>query len=282
MEISVKKARPISLEILVIAIGTFITAFAFNMLIIPAKLLSGGLTGISQFINHFIPINIGIFYFILNIPLMIIGYQHLGKKFSLYTIFSISLLSLFLYIIPIKHIWTDNILLCAIFGGIVSSIGGGIVLRMGGSQGGLDILSRVISKYKNVSVGKASLIFNLVIIVISGFIFSSEVALYTIISIFASMKTYDVILNHVNRISVLVITEKGQEVSEVINEKMHRGTTFWNASGGYTHKDKTVLFCVIVEGEFPQFKKIVESIDSNSFVTVISTQNVIGRFNQIW
>lgn len=282
METPERKSQPVYIELIVMAIGCFISAFGYNALVIPAHLLSGGLTGISQIIHHFVPVNVGIFYLILNIPLLFLGYKYLGKKFSLYTIYGTVLLSFFLYVIPIKHIWTDNTLLSAVFGGIITSFGTGIVLRMGGSQGGLDIISRIISKHKNISVGKANLLMNVVIIIISGFIFNSEIALYTIVFIFTSMRTSDVILSHVNRISVLIVTDKGNEVSQEINDLMHRGTTVWNANGGYTHKDKIVLFCVLVEGELTQLQTIVKAVDPSAFVSIISTQNVIGRFKHVW
>lgn len=277
-----KKSTSVFLDLLIIIAGTFITAVSLNMLTIPAGLLAGGLTGIAQFIHHFSSINVGVFYFILNIPLMIAAFKYLGLKFSLYTILSITLVSTFLYILPLQHLWTDNILLSAIFGGVLNGVGCGIVLRRGGSQGGLDILSRIIAKYSNVSVGKANLVVNVIIVIASGFIFDSEIALYTIVSMFASMKTYEVILNHVNRVSVLIITNKGEEVNKKINIGLHRGTTMWDANGGYTHEGKTVLLCVIVKAEVPQLKKIVKNTDPHSFVTVISTQNVIGRFHQVW
>ncbi|HWI49458.1 MAG TPA: YitT family protein [Rummeliibacillus sp.] len=280
--IAQKKDVPIYFEVVCVILGTLISAFALNMIIIPAGLLSGGVTGISQIIKHFIPINVGYFYFILNIPLMILGYKFLGKKFSIYTILSITLVSVFLVFIPIRPILTNNILLSAIFGGVINMIGSAIVLRFGGSQGGLDIPSRIIAKYKNISVGKINLIINLVIVTISGFIFGSEIALYTIISMTFSMKTSDLILNHVNRITLLIITDKGDEVAELITHDIHRGTTSWQASGGYTHKEKTVLFCVIVKGELAQLKDIVKKADPHAFVSVITTQNVIGRFHQIW
>ena len=275
-------ASTIVLDLFIIVLGTLLTAFALNRLTIPAGLLAGGVTGISQFLHHFIPINIGIFLFVLNIPILILGYKFLGKKFSLYTIFATSLLALFILIIPVEPIWTDSILLAAIFGGVLNAVGCGLVLRHGGSQGGLDVLSRVIAKYKNITIGKANLIFNGCIVTASGFIFGSEVALYTIISIFCSMKTYNIILNHVDRMSLLIITDKGHEVSDAITNYLHRGTTMWDASGGYTHQDKTVLYCVIMKGEMQQFRKIVKTIDPKSFVSIISTQNVLGRFNQIW
>lgn len=270
------------IDLLIIILGGFLTAFSFNKLIIPAGLLSGGLTGISQIINHFTSINLGVLYFAFNVPLLILGYIQLGKRFSLYTIFSTSVLSTFLYLIPIGEIWTDDILISAIFGGIFASSGAGLVLRRGGSQGGLDILSRVIAKYKNITVGKTNLLINIIIMIISGFIFGSEIVLYTIILIFMSMKTYEVILNHVNHVSLLIITDKGEDVSRAINKELHRGTTSWNGNGGYTHLEKTILFCVIMEGELAQLKKIVKTEDPKSFVSVISTQSVVGRFHQIW
>lgn len=282
MLIKERKSTSICLDFLMIIVGTVISAVALNMLTRPAGLLSGGLTGISQFINHFFPINVGVFYFILNIPLLILGYKYLGTKFSIYTIFSTTLLSVFLYFVPVQHLWTNNTLLEAIFGGTLSGIGSGIVLRRGGSQGGLDILSRIIAKYSNISVGKAGLAVNICIILATGFIFNSEIALYTIISMVVSMKMYEVILNNVNRVSVLIITNKGEEVSRELNEDLHRGTTMWHANGGYTHEDKTVLLCVTVIGELSRLKKIVKDSDPQSFVSIISTQNVIGRFHQVW
>lgn len=277
-----KKKRPIYVEVVVIILGTLISAFGLNMLVIPAGLLSGGLTGIGQFINHFIPVNVGILYFILNIPLMILGYIHLGKKFSIYSVFSIILLSISLLFIPIKAIWTDNIMLSAIFGGAIVAFGAAIVLKFGGSQGGMDIVGRIISKYKNITVGKISLIINFFIVVASGFISGSEIALYTIVSMIISMKVFDMTLNQVNRVTLLVITEEGEEVSESINANFRRGSTTWEAVGGYTKKEKSVLFSVITEGELPQFKKLIKEIDKNAFITVISTQNVIGKFNKVW
>lgn len=272
----------IAMDLLIITAGTMTSAFALNQLTIPAGLLSGGVTGISQFTNYFIPVNVGIFYFLLNIPLLILGYKQLGKKFSIYTIIATVQLSTFLLIIPVQPIWTDNILLSAIFGGVLNSLGCGLVLRRGGSQGGLDVVSRVISKHKNITVGKANLIFNGVIVTASGFIFGSEIALYTIISMFSSMKTYNLVLNHVDRMSLLIITEKGEEVNEAINKEMHRGTTMWDAAGGFTHHSKTVLLCVIMKGEMQQLKKIVRTVDPQAFISINNAQNVIGRFHTIW
>lgn len=282
MSIAETKPTTIVIDLLTIIIGTAISAVALNMLTIPSGLLAGGFTGIAQFIHHFIPMNVGVFYFVLNIPFLLLAYKLLGSKFSIYTIFATILLSTFLYLFPVQHLWTDNVLLGALFGGVLNGVGCGIVLRRGGSQGGLDIISRIVSKYSNVSIGKANLSVNILIVIASGFIFGSEIALFTIISMVATMKTYEIVLNHVNRVSVLIITNKGEDVSHEINVGIGRGTTMWDAMGGYTHEEKTVLFCVTVIAELPKLKKIVKQADPKAFVSVVSTQNVIGRFHQIW
>lgn len=270
------------LDLLFIILGTGISAFSLNMVIIPADILTSGVTGIAQIIHHFIPISIGLLFLILNIPLLYIGYRYLGKRFSIYTIISTVLLSIFLSIIPVNHIWTENILLSAIFGGVINSIGCGLVLRRGGSQGGMDVLSRVLAKYKNITIGKSNLIFNGCIIVISGFIFGSEIALYTIIYLFVSMRTYDMILNHVNRMTLIIVSEKGEDIGEAIMNGLKRGVTFWNSNGGYTLQNKKVVLCVINKGELQQIRKIVRTTDPKAFVTILDTKNVIGRFHDIW
>jgi uncharacterized membrane-anchored protein YitT (DUF2179 family) len=281
---SAKAARIVTVivDLVIIILGTLLTAFALNKFTIPTGLLAGGVPGTAQIIHYFIPIKVGIIVLLLNIPILIIGYKFLGRKFSIYTIISSILLGIFLYMIPVGTIWTDNILLNAIFGGGFNAIGCCLVLRRGGSQGGMDVISRVLAKHKNISVGKGNLIFNGCIVATSGMIYGAEIALYTIISIFCSMKTYEVVLNHVDRMSLIIVTDKGQEISDAINRDIHRGTTLWNANGGYSHKEKTVLFCVIMKGEMNELKKIVKAIDPSSFVNVISTENVIGRFHQIW
>lgn len=270
------------LDLLFIILGTGISAFSLNMVIIPADILTSGVTGIAQIIHHFIPISVGLLFLILNIPLLYIGYRYLGKRFSIYTIISTVLLSIFLSIIPVNHIWTENILLSAIFGGVINSIGCGLVLRRGGSQGGMDVLSRVLAKYKNITIGKSNLIFNGCIIVISGFIFGSEIALYTIIYLFVSMRTYDMILNHVNRMTLIIVSEKGEDIGEAIMNGLKRGITFWNSNGGYTLQNKKVVLCVINKGELQQIRKIVRTTDPKAFVTILDTKNVIGRFHDIW
>lgn len=266
----------------IVTLGTLISAFALNWMIIPAGLLSGGVTGIAQLINEVLPLNVAAFYFILNVPILVVGYFYLGKRFVVYSVYGVLLLTALLGIIPVKQFFTDDLLLNAIFGGAISAFGSGIVLRSGGSQGGMDVISRAIATKKDISVGKISLIINAIIVIISSFAFGYEIALFTILSMIVTMYVYDAVLNHVNRVSVLVITDKTEDVSHIINERLVRGTTIWNAYGGYTHAEKSVIYCVITNSQLNYFRGIVKDADPQAFITVIETRSVFGKFNKVW
>ena len=270
------------ISFLIITLGTTITAFALNAMIIPATLLSGGLTGIAQLINVPVPVNVGLFYFILNVPVLILGYFFLGKRFVYYSIYGVILLTVLLAFIPVNAYITDDVLLNAIFGGAISAFGSGVVLRVGGSQGGMDVVSRVVASKKDISVGKFSLLINALIVLISSFIFGFEIALYTIISMFVSMMVYEVVLHHVNKVSVLVITDKTDAISSLINERIVRGTTIWNGYGGYTKDEKSIIYCVITHSQLSYFKRMIKEVDEKAFVTVIETKSVFGKFNRVW
>lgn len=270
------------MDFLIVTVGTVISAFALNWMIIPASLLSGGITGIAQIIHHFVNINVATFYFILNVPILVVSYFYLGKKFVFLSIYGVVLISVLLGVIPVHMVFTDDVMLNAIFGGVISAFGSGIVLRAGGSQGGMDVVSRVIATKKDVSVGKISLLINVVIVIISSFIYNFEIALFTIVSMFVSMMVYEVVLNHVNRVSVLVITNNTETISHIINEKLVRGTTIWNGYGGYTKEEKSIIYCVITNSQLNNFKRIVKEADEKAFVTVIETRSVIGKFNKVW
>lgn len=270
------------LEIFAIIVGSLITAFGINEFILPVHLMSGGLTGICIILYHFFGWKVGTQYFLFNIPLLILGYKYIGRKFSCYTLLAVISLSTFLNVIHIQKFFTSDTLLCAIFGGIVTSAGGAIVLRAGGSSGGLDIVARIVAKFKNVPIGKFSLVVNGLIVLASAYLYEVQTALYTLISIFTGSKTYETLLHHVDRITVMIITSKGDEVSQTITQAMGRGVTKWEASGAYTHSSKQVLLCVIVNVQLAELRQLVSSQDGEAFITVLPTQNVIGKFAQVW
>lgn len=269
-------------EVFGITLGTFISAVGINALIVPGQLLTSGVTGVAILLNHFVPVSLALIFILLNIPLLILSFFQIGLKFSVYTVYSAALLSVFLSVIHFHHFPTHSILLDSIFGGILSGGGCAIVLRLGGSQGGLDIVTRVVAKHRNVTVANLSLVLNAVIVLLSVFLFDIQIAMYTLISIFASSKAYAVLLNHIGRISVIIITEHGEKVAHAITANMIRGVTSWDATGTYTNHAKNVLLCVTTNVQLAPLKTIVLENDPQAFISVMPTQNIIGNFQQIW
>ncbi|MFI8494706.1 YitT family protein [Peribacillus butanolivorans] len=272
----------IVIEILSIIFGSLLIAIGANTLLIPANLLSGGVIGICMILYHFFHWSVGVQYFIYNIPLLILGYIHLGKKFILYTILAVISDTIFLHFIPIRLMWTDNIILASIFGGIISFAGGAIMLRVGGSNGGLDVLGRIIAKHKNLSIAKFGLIVNLIIVAISAVIFDVQAAMFTILSLYVGAKTYESLLNMAERSSVIIVTDKGEEISEALNQAFHRGVTSWDALGAYSHSEKQVILCVIVNIQWSELCQTVQSIDDHAFISAMPAQKVIGNFKNVW
>lgn len=265
-------------ELFFIAIGCLIEAVGAKQLTMPAHLMFSGVTGIGMLLQHILPffVAIGVITLLLNIPLLIAGYWLVGKKFAIYSGISVVLLSLMLDLIPFR-VWTTDHLLSAIFGGLMSGVGGALVLRFGGSTG-LDILARIVAEHKNISIGRFSLVMDGAIILAAAYLFDLETAMYTLVSIFVGAKTYDVLLNHMGRITVMIITDKGDKMAEQIIRSMRRGVTKWEASGAYTNSGKQVLMCVIVNVQFSELEEIVYSVDQQAFLAVLPTQQVVGRF----
>lgn len=262
--------------------GCFLFALGTNQFLAPAELLAGGLGGVCVIFYHLFGWPIGIQYFLFNIPLLVLGYIHIGKKFILYTIFSVIISSVFLEWIAIQAVWTNNTLLNAIFGAIVSGIGAALILRLGGSVGGLDILSRVVAKYYNISIGNFGLIFSASIVIVSAYLFNLDAAMFTILSFFVGTKTYDAILHIAQRNTIMIITNHGEAVSTQLNKTLSRGVTSWNAMGVYSHTDLSVLLCVIVNGEWAELLRVVKNIDSEAFVISLPTQKINGNFHVNW
>lgn len=279
---NVARKYQITYELSGITLGCFLFAFGTNCLLTPSSLLAGGLGGVCAIFYHLFEWPMGIQYFVYNIPLLFLGYIHVGKKFIIYTVFSVIVSSLFLEWIPVRLIWTKDILLCCIYGAIISGSGAAIILRLGGSVGGLDILSRVIAKYTNFSIGKSGLIFSASIVTISALIFDIQLAMYTILSFFVGTKTYDAILNIAEKNVIIIVTNEGEELASLLTAKLNREVNSWKDICVYSEKKKTVLLCLIIELEWMEVTHAVKSIDPGAVILSLPTKKTFGKFNLKW
>ena len=259
--------------------GIIIFVIGMNSILIPNKLLGAGVSGVAMIIHYLFPsTDVGITYFLLNIPLILIGWFSISKRFMLYTVFGMAFFSLTAALLKTPPVLLENPILVAVFGGVVCGAGAGIVLRSLGSAGGVDILAIYANKQFGLRPGLTSFFVNGLIILTGAHFFSLEIALYSLIYVFTSSKALDAVLTGFNqRLSTIIISDKYQEIAKEIFEKINRGATFLQAQGAYSGNPKEVIFTITTLTELPKLKNVIFSIDPKAFVVVNSTLEVIGQ-----
>ena len=262
---------------IIIIIGSIIFAAGLEFFLIPNKILDGGVIGISMIFQHYLNIPLGTFIVLFNIPFLYLGYKQIGKGFTISSIFGIIILSIMTLIFhPFPPLVTDPFLAC-IFGGIILGIGVGLVIRNGGTLDGSEMFSIFVTKNLPISVGEMVLSINIVIFIISGFIFSWEPALYSMISHFIAAKVMDIVIEGLNDSkSIMIITKEYENISHDIQTKLGRGVTLLHAEGGYSGEDTKVIYCVITRIEESLLKNIVVSNDKNAFLSIGNIAEVSG------
>lgn len=266
-------------QMIVIGLCSMLFGFAFNTFLIPHQLTSGGVTGIAFFIHHFLHMNTGWIILLINIPLFLLGLKYLGKKFILFTGYAVIVLSLSMKFIPIHPI-SDDILLSSIIGGALYGIAVGILIRLGGSTGGTDIISLTLSKKRNMQVGFLNTCMNLIVVGISGLIFGWNITLYTIIAIYVAGRAVDMVYTTQNKLTLTIVTDKYEELTDALIHLHARGVTVTDAEGAYTHKPKKVLTTVITKYELSETKHTIRKVDQKAFVNIMQTMEVMGHFRR--
>lgn len=273
-----QKSKILTKEICMIILGSFIYSFAINYFFVANKLAEGGVAGISLMLHYLFHFEVSTVYIILNIPLVIVGFKFLGRDFILKTILSIILVTFFLKYTSKFGTLMDDVLLGSLFGGVMSGLGLGLVFMSGGSTGGIDILARIMTRYKGIPVGKALLVIDLFILSIVGILFGKIIFMYTLVAIFIASKVIDYVQEgvHVAK-SVTVISNHSEKIKEHILDGMGRGVTILEAKGGYTGDEQKVIYCIMSKYEIFKFKSFVRDIDSNAFIVITDVSEVLGE-----
>lgn len=268
-------------KFIVVLIGALLAASAMNFFLIPANIYSSGFAGAAQLLSSVFGggISTGIFLFILNVPVALLGWMKVGRSFTLYSFISVLAMSIFLEVIPVRE-FSDDILLNAVFGGVIGAIGVGITLKWGASTGGMDIIAMVLSRLNDKPIGTYFFILNAIIIITAGALYGWEKALYTIVTLYASTRVIDAIHTRHEKLTVMIITKKSAEMKKAIFEKLLRGITIVPAKGSFTNEDKEMLMIVITRYELFYLERIIKQIDSNAFTNIVQTIGVLGFFRK--
>jgi uncharacterized membrane-anchored protein YitT (DUF2179 family) len=278
--LKLKRIKEGFLRIISIIIGSFISSIALNAFIIPHKLLSGGVSGISLIIQYLSGTPSGYLILAFNLPIFIIGLRVIDKDFILFS--AIGMLSFSGFLILTKDIshflQVKDILLSCIYGGVISGIGAGIVFRARASQGGIDIIAVIMRRRIGTSIASLAFGMNLFVVTIGTFIGSIEKAMYTLIAMYITSVVIDKVIGGFDiKKMLLIITEKEDEVSKAIMKDLGRGVTFFYGEGAYTGDKKKVIYCMITIKQLSRIKKIIEDIDPTSFISVIDASEVKGQ-----
>lgn len=269
-------------EYLLLTVGSVVMSSSLVLFLGPAKIVPGGVSGLAILIYNIFKIPMGITMLVLNIPVFIMGLKLLGAKFGPRTFFSFTVVSLatdfmdkYLQLKPA----TDDPFLAAVFGGVVIGAGLGIVFRAKGTTGGSDIVGQVINKYSNMSVGTGIMIIDFFIITISGLVFQNiNLALYGFISLYITTRVIDIMIDGLDYARAFyIISDKYEEIIELINKKMDRGGTMLHGEGIYTGADRKVIFAVVTRKEVAKLRQLVVTIDPNAFVIISNIHEVLGN-----
>jgi uncharacterized membrane-anchored protein YitT (DUF2179 family) len=259
--------KRIAWNLFLLTVGNLIYAAGINSIIIPQHFLSGGVMGASLIAHYLIPaLNAGYAYFLINIPLFLLGWFTISRRFILYSAFG-----------RFGTIAIINPILAAILGGLICGAGGGIVLRSQGSAGGLDIMSVYLHKKFGVRIGSTATLVSAVVLCAGAVFRNFDAALYSLVYVFTNGKVVDSVLTGFNqRKTVFIISDCHQQIAAQILSGLHRGVTYLDGSGGYSGCQKKVIFSIITLTELSKLKQLVFDADPAAFVVVNDTMEVLG------
>ena len=265
-----------------IAAGALMQALSLRLFLVPSNLATGGVSGLSQIINHYTGWPIGLMVFVGNLPLFVVGWRYLGgPRFAMRTAFAIVAFSLFtdglVYFLPARGL-TSDLFLNMLYGGVGSGIGYGLVYRGQGTSGGSDILARMLNHWRGISISQSYLITDALIIFLAGLSFSWENALYALVMLYVSGIAAEAITegSNVVRTAVIITNNPAPVIKEVL-ETMERGMTLLSGTGAYTGQERTILYCVITRSEVAQLKALVHEADPGAFIVIGQAHEVLGE-----
>jgi uncharacterized membrane-anchored protein YitT (DUF2179 family) len=262
--------------------GALLQALAIRLFLVPANLVSGGVSGLAQIINYYTGWPIGVMIFLGNLPLFLLGWRFLGgPRFALRTAFAVLVVSFFTDALagylPAQGI-TSDIVLNALYGAVVSGIGYGLVYRGRGTSGGTDILARILNYWRGISLSQSYLITDALIILLAGLTFGWSNALYALIVLYGSGLAAEAVTEGSNVVrTALIITNQPDAVSQRILDEMERGVTLLPGRGAYTGEARAVLYVVVSRSEVPQIKSLVHEQDPQAFMVIGQAYEALGE-----
>ena len=275
------------LNFLVLLIAGGINAFGVTVFLSPVKLYDSGISGTSMLLAQITPQNwsLSIFLILLNVPLFMYGLKKQGVTFTVYSLFAVTVYSVVAWLItdilPIdvamaSPLAGNDLLLCALFGGMISGVGSGLTIRFGGAIDGIEVMSVIFAKKIGMTVGTFVMIYNVILYILCGFVMNSWILpLYSIVTYMAALKTVDFIVEGLDRSKgVMIITERADEVTDALTEAFETGATIMPARGGYSKTEKSVVYFIVNRFQIAKMRTLVHTIDPKAYMTISEVADV--------
>ena len=263
-----------------IVLGALLTSLGYNLFLIPAHLLTGGISGIAIVIYYLTGLPVGAQNFVYNLPILYLAYRMFGRHYAFDTIFGTVVLSILLDLTHFVVDWNvcANIVLNSVFGGVLTGIGFGMVFRVNANTGGLDVVGAVVKKYYAIDMGTVVFVLNFLIVAGSAFVCTFEEMLFTFISIYVIAELTNRVAAGLNREkSIVIISGEAEKICTDIMENVHRGVTYLDGRGGLTKEPRGILFAVVSLTQVGRVKTIVRHHDPQAFMIVSDTSEVSGK-----
>lgn len=269
-----------------------INSIGVTIFLQPVGLFDSGISGTSMFLSQITPqkLTLSVFLVILNLPIFIFGAKKQGIEFTIYSLFVVGIYSLSAFLItdvlPVdvatfSPLAKDDLFLCAIFGGLISGVGSGLAIRFGGAMDGIEVLAVIFAKKLSITVGTFVMIYNVILYVICGIVFSSWILpLYSIVAYVVALKTVDYFIEGFDRSkSAMIITNKQEEICEKLSAQFENGITFYDAKGYYSNENKSVIYFVLNRFQIGKMREIVHSLDPKAYISITDVADIFPANN---
>ena len=287
----IKKLKRISIKnLIMLTIAGIVNAFGVTVFLTPVKLYDSGISGTSMLLEQITPeyLTLSIFLLMLNIPLFLFGLKKQGQLFTVYAIYSVAVYSLFAFLItdvfPIdvsiaSPLAGTDLLLCALFGGVISGIGSGLAIRYGGAMDGIEVMAGIFAKKLGITVGTFVMLYNVILYVICGIVLKSWILpLYSIVTYAGALKTVDFIVEGLDRAKcAIIITEKPEDICTALSEAFGSGMTQLNAKGGYSNREKSMIYFVVNRYQVIKMRDLVHEIDPHAYISISEVADVFSK-----
>ena len=261
-------------KLVIAASYAFLSAVSVNLFWVPGGIYANGVTGFAQLVValsgkfHLPMLDLATLVLLINVPLLVIAWFKIDRKFTIFTIIAVFLTSVFMKLIPVMALTNDPVI-CTVFGGVIHGLGVGITLNSDFSTGGLDIIGILVRKVKTRSIGTIFTAFNLAIEFIAGFVFGWRYALYSAITVFINGKVLDFVNTKERKVQLLIVTKHANEMLRRIQDNHQSGITVINhAQGGYYHESQDILLLVVTSHELNAISSVVKKVDQLAFMSI--------------